>query len=92
MIKPPIITQDQVIHQIQEIPPIMKEHQHQFEQLEKKLASVKTALEESDLLRHQVKELAQKSYDFFLEEWKRKSTYYPDIHLHLLEKAIQSKS
>ena len=59
-------------------------------QLQGYLDKVQTAIRENDQLRVKSTQLMSESYTLFLEEWKRKSEYFPDLRYQIILKAAES--
>lgn len=76
-----VITQEQTVEQIKDLHHQRDQLQIQLEQLERKLKMIESSLAENEELKVKVKVLLEASTKLFLEEWKRKHEYFPEIHL-----------
>jgi hypothetical protein len=82
-----VVPQEQVAEQVKGLTEQRDKLLLQIEQLERKHQLIEASLAENGVLTERVKALLAESAALFEEEWKRKSTYYPDIWLAVLEKA-----
>lgn len=87
-LKPPIITQDQLMEQVQHMDQQKQQLESSLSLLRHKLELIEKSVGENDHLRAKVQELMNLSYQNFEAEWKRRTEYYPEIRLKILEKAI----
>ena len=87
-LKPPVITQDQLIEQVQHMDQQKQQLDHTLSLLQHKLQMIEKSLGENDQLKHKVQELMEVSLNLFQEEWKRRTEFYPEVRLKILEKTV----
>lgn len=87
--KAPIIQQDTVVEQVKEMTAQKKQLEIQVDILTARLKMIESSLSENDILKKKCAELLAESLKLQREEWKRRATYYPDIRLQLLSKALE---
>jgi chaperonin cofactor prefoldin len=87
-LKPPVITQDQLIEQIQHMDQQKQQLDNSLGLLQHKLQMIEKSLGENDQLKHKVHELMEASLTHFQTEWKRRTEFYPEVRLKILEKAV----
>lgn len=85
----PILPQDKVIEQVKGLHQQKTQLETHLRQIEEKLHLIEASLKENDQLKSRVHDLLKTSFHHFEEEWKRRSEYYPDLHLNLLTKIAE---
>ena len=88
-LKPNVITQEQVVEQMLALVPQKQALDSTLAQLEKRIHLIENSLKENDQPRTQVKELIHISLEHFNVEWKRKSDFFPEIRLAILQKTLE---
>jgi hypothetical protein len=88
-LKPPPLPTEQVAEQAHALQQQQAQLEQQRDVLENRLQSIESSLGENENLRKQVEVLMAESLSHSQEEWKRKSEYYPDIRLQILQKALE---
>ncbi len=54
------------------------------------LNKIQSSIKENLVLTHKTQQYFSESYALFLEEWSRRSEYFPDLRVQILQKAIES--
>lgn len=88
-VEAPILPQAKVIEQVKGLHEQKNQLQTHLTQIEDKLRMIEMSLSENDNLKKKVKELLAASHAHFMEEWKRRIEFYPDIRLASLQKLIE---
>ena len=86
-LKPPVITQEQLIEQVQHLTQQTQQIETNLELLQHKLKQIEHSIGENDTLKHKIEGLTLQSIQLFEIEWKRRAEYYPEIRLKVIEKA-----
>ena len=87
-LKPPIITQDQLVEQVLHMGQQKQQLENTLALLQNKLKMIEHSLGENDQLKEKIKDLMAQSFGLFQEEWKRRTEFYPEIRLKVLEKNL----
>jgi hypothetical protein len=86
--QPDTIPQEQVIEQVKLLTEQKQKLSNHIEQLELKGEQLEASLSENGNLAERVKALSNESLALFDEEWKRRTAFYPDIHVASLEQTL----
>jgi conjugal transfer/entry exclusion protein len=88
-LKPPVIPMTDIPEQTQVLLK-QKEMLHmQIQQLQQHVQQIENSLQENENLKHKIQGLMADSMGAFKVEWERKSTYFPEIELSMLQKAME---
>ena len=87
-LKPVVITMEQLSEQLLNMSQQEKQLKSSLDLIKHKLHQVEHSLAENDNLRAKIHELMHQSFVHFNTEWKRRTEFYPDIRLRILEKAV----
>jgi hypothetical protein len=83
--KPVLITEEMVAEQAKLLATQKAELEITLDQLEIRLRSIEASLAENENLRNKNQEFLTRVLQNFEDEWNRRSDYFPDIHLRMLE-------
>ncbi len=86
---PEIITPEQVAEQTHAMMQQKDQLESQIRDLSHRLKQIESSLAEAEGLKHKIQEQIKISVDHVNTEWKRKSEYYPEIRLKILEKTLE---
>ncbi len=88
MKKPDVLTAQQVLDQAHELQKQKEILTLTLDQIHYRLKVIESSLIENDQLKKQVKVQLDESLELFDLEWKRKSEFYPDLHIIILQNAV----